>query len=469
MLDMKKKHGAEELRARDLFYALWIPDLFMRRVEEDAAWTLFCPADCPDLVDLHGDAFERRYLEYERGAPAGAAGATGGPARRVTMRAQELWFAVLDAQVETGTPYLLYKDACNAKSNHAHLGTIRSSNLCTEVIQYSSPDEIAVCNLASLSLPHFVASGDPASVGTFDFDAFHRVVRVVTRNLDRVIDRNAYVREEARRSNLRHRPMGLGVQGLADVLARLGLPFDSDGAKALNRDLFEALYFAALTESCALAEEYGPHPSYEGSPASKGLLQFDLWNVDVRDGRWPWAELRARIATHGLRNSLLVAPMPTASTAQILGNTECFEPPTSNLYARRVLSGEFAVGNKHLVRALEARGLWTEEVRTAIVAGNGSVQHVAAIPDELKALFKTAWELKMRTLIDLAADRAPFIDQSQSLNLFVAEPSHRKLSSMHFYAWRKGLKTGMYYLRTKPSADAVKVTVPVADCLVCSA
>ena len=475
VLDMKKNHGAEELRARDLFYALWIPDLFMRRVEEDAEWTLFCPSDCPDLVDLHGDAFERRYVEYERNAFAGATG--NDPVRHVTMRAQELWFAVLDAQVETGTPYLLYKDACNAKSNHAHLGTIRSSNLCTEIIQYSSPDEIAVCNLASLSLPHFVVSGDPASVGTsagtpcFDFDAFHRVVRVVTRNLDRVIDRNAYVREEARRSNMRHRPMGLGVQGFADVLARLGLPFDSGGAAALNRDLFEALYFAALTESCALAEEHGPHPSYKGSPVSKGLLQFDLWNVDVdeRGGRWPWAELRARIATHGVRNSLLVAPMPTASTAQILGNTECFEPPTSNLYARRVLSGEFAVVNKHLVRTLEAHGLWTEEVRTAIVAGNGSVQHVDAIPDDVKALFKTAWELKMRTLIDLAADRAPFIDQSQSLNLFVAEPSHRKLSSMHFYAWRKGLKTGMYYLRTKPSAGAVKVTVPVADCLMCSA
>ena len=444
-LDAKKNHGAEELRARDLFYAMWIPDLFMRRVEANAQWTLLCPSACPDLVDLWGDAFEARYEEYERTPGAAVA----------TVQAQELWFAILDAQIETGTPYLLYKDACNAKSNQKHLGTIRSSNLCTEIVQYSSADEVAVCNLASLALPRYVRDGE------FDHLALAEVTRVVTRNLNKVIDRNAYPIEEARRSNLRHRPLGLGVQGLADAFLLLGLPFDSPEARALNRDIFETLYYASLEASCDLAARDGPYETYAGSPASEGKLQFDLWGVAPAAGRWDWPALKARIAAHGLRNSLLVAPMPTASTAQILGNTECFEPITSNLYVRRVLAGEFAVVNKHLVRRLEDLGLWTEGVRQAIIAANGSVQGIAGIPDDVKRLFRTAWELSMRAVIDLAADRACFVDQSMSLNLFVAAPTHAKLTSMHFYAWKRGLKTGCYYLRTKPAADAVKVTVPV--------
>jgi ribonucleoside-diphosphate reductase alpha subunit len=451
-LDMKKNHGVEEMRARDLFYALWIPDIFMRRVETDAAWTLLCPSQCADLVDLHGAAFDARYEEYENDVKIS----------RTTLRAQEIWFAILDAQIETGTPFMLYKDACNAKSNQKHLGTIRSSNLCTEIVQFSSADEIAVCNLASISLPYCVADG------RFDFDALSRITRTITKNLNKVIDRNLYAREEARMSNLKHRPVGIGVQGLADVFALLDLPFDSAGAAELNRNLFETIYFAALDASCDLARLCGAHSSFEGSPASQGLLQFDLWNVDVGDARHDWSALKRRIAQFGLRNSLLVAPMPTASTAQILGNNECFEPFTSNIYVRRVLAGEFAVINKHLVRRLESVGLWNEAVRLAIIAGNGSIQHIPEVPDNLKALFKTAWELSMRTLIDLAADRAPFVDQSQSLNLFMAAPTHSKLSSMHFHAWKRGLKTGMYYLRTKPAADPVKVTVPV-ECLSCSA
>ena len=467
-LDMKKNHGAEELRARDLFYALWIPDLFMQRVEEDGMWTLFCPSRCPDLIDLHGRAFEERYEAYER--------AEGVPLR--TMRAQELWFAILDAQIETGTPYMLYKDACNAKSNQRHLGTIRSSNLCTEVVQYSSPEEIAVCNLASLSLPFFVVR-DEDGAARFDFALLERVTRVVTRNLNRVIDRNRYARPEARASNLRHRPLGIGVQGLADVFVLLDLAFEDPAACRLNEDIFEALYLAATDASCALAAADGPHPSHAGSPAAGGALQFDLWGTTPRRAA-EWAALKERIARHGLRNSLLVAPMPTASTAQILGNNECFEPFTSNLYVRRVLAGEFAVVNRHLVARLEGLGLWTEAVRQAIVAANGSVQGIDAIPEPVRRLFRTAWEMSMRALLDMAAARGPYIDQSQSLNLFVAEPSHKKLSSMHFYGWKRGLKTGMYYLRTRAAAEAVKVTVPVAaragshaapeqDCEACSA
>lgn len=465
-LEMKKNHGAEELRARDLFYALWIPDLFMRRVEADAEWTLLCPSKCPDLVDLHGAAFDAAYAAYEAtpGVPV------------ATVKAQELWFAILDAQIETGTPFMLYKDACNLKTNQQNLGTIRSSNLCTEIVQYSSRDEIAVCNLASLSLPAFVAGG------AFDHAALAHATRVLTRNLNRVIDRNAYPRPEARASNLRHRPIGLGVQGLADVFAVLGLAYDGPEAKALNRAIFETIYHASLDASCALAAADGAYASYAGSPASRGLLQYDLWGATRAveeaggSGRWDWKALKARIAAHGLRNSLLVAPMPTASTAQILGNTEAFEPFTSNIYVRRVLAGEFALVNKHLVRDLEARGLWTESLRHRLIAANGSVQGLDEVPAELKARYKTAWEMSMRTLIDLAADRGVFVDQSQSLNLFVAAPTHQKLSSMHFYGWKKGLKTGMYYLRTKAAADAVKVTVPVAlcrrdapDCEACSA
>ena len=468
-LDMKKNHGAEELRARDLFYGLWIPDLFMRRVEAGAAWTLFCPSRCPDLVDLHGAAFDARYEEYERAEGVAAA----------TVPAQELWFAILDAQIETGTPYLLYKDACNAKSNQQHLGTIRSSNLCTEVVQFSSADEIAVCNLGSLALPSFLVAGGGFDQLAFDHEALAHATRVLTRNLNRVIDRNHYAREEARRSNMRHRPIGIGVQGLADVFARLELPFDGEAARALNRDIFETIYHASLDASCALARADGPHESFAGSPASRGLLQYDLWGataaVEREGARWDWSGLKARIAQHGLRNSLLVAPMPTASTAQILGNNECFEPFTSNLYVRRVLAGEFVLVNKHLVRALEALGLWNEPVRQKIMAHNGSVRDIGEIPEAVRAVYKTAWEMSMRALIDLAADRALFVDQSQSMNLFVAEPTHQRLTSMHFYAWKKGLKTGCYYLRTRAAAEAVKVTVPVAcrrddpACEACSA
>ena len=468
-LDMKKNHGMDELRARDLFYALWIPDLFMKRVEANAEWTLFCPSKCPDLVDLVGEAFEARYAEYEA-AGVGVA----------TLKAQELWFAILDAQIETGTPYMLYKDACNRKSNQQNLGTIRSSNLCTEIVQYSSADEVAVCNLASIALPRFVVAHDQEGGVTewwFDHVALAAAVRVVTRNLNKVIDRNAYPLEETRRSNLRHRPVGMGVQGLADVFMMLDLPFDSDEARDLNRDIFETIYYAAVDASCDLAERDGAYESYAGSPAAQGKLQFDLWGVDPADGgvKWDWSALKTRVAAHGLRNSLLVAPMPTASTAQILGNVEAFEPITSNLYVRRVLSGEFVVINKHLVKTLESLGMWTEDVRLAIIAGNGSVQHVPGIPDHVKKVYKTAWEMSMRTLLTLSADRGPYVDQSQSLNLFVAAPTHAKLSSMHFYGWKQGLKTGMYYLRTKPAADAVKVTVPVevteshAECLSCSA
>ncbi len=489
-LDMKKNHGADELRARDLFYALWVPDLFMRRVQEAGKWTLFCPSKCGDLVDLHGEDFDRKYEEYEWTPGVAVA----------TVEAQELWFAILDSQVETGTPYMLYKDACNRKSNQKHLGTIRSSNLCTEIVQFSSADEIAVCNLASIALPKFVrekqegADAAPRvgermyAHGSFDFGRLHEVVRILVRNLNRVIDINEYAREEARRSNLRHRPMGLGVQGLADTFAMLDYSFDSDEARALNKDIFEAIYFAALSASCEAAEREGAYETYAGSPASQGILQFDMWGVEVTDERWDWSGLRARIQKHGLRNSLLVAPMPTASTAQILGNNECFEPFTSNVYVRRVLAGQFPLVNRHLVRDLEKMGLWTEEVRQLIIAGSGSVQHVPCIPDRLKDKYKTVWEMSMRVLIDMSADRGAFIDQSQSLNLFVAEPNHTKLSSMHFHSWKKGLKTGMYYLRTKPAVDAVKVAVPVEvvqaadrqkeeracrrdepDCLACSA
>jgi len=467
-LDMKKNHGAEELRARDLFYALWIPDLFMRRVQEDGAWSLVCPSRCADLVDLYGDAFDTAYTEYERTAGCVVA----------TVRAQELWFAILDAQVETGTPFMLYKDACNRKSNQQNLGTIRSSNLCTEIVQYSAPDEIAVCNLASIALPTFVDDG------SFSFARLREVVKIVTRNLNRVIDRNMYACEEARASNLRHRPIGIGVQGLADVFATLSLPFDAPAARALNRDIFETIYFGALEASCELAEAHGPYDTYEGSPMSRGLLQMDLWGdaAPAPSGRWQWSDLRERIRAHGVRNSLLVAPMPTASTAQILGNNECFEPFTSNTFVRRVLSGEFAVINKHLVRDLSRLGLWNEEMRQHIVASNGSVQGIPSVPTHLREVYRTVWELSMRAIIDMAADRAPYVDQSMSMNLFMDNPTHERLTSMHFYAWSKGLKTGMYYLRTRASADAIKVTLSPEtveaaacrrdnpqDCLMCSA
>ena len=463
-LDLKKPHGADEMRARDLFYALWIPDLFMRRVETGNEWTLLCPSDCPDLVDLYGEAFEKRYEEYE--------GRNDVRKRRIPAR--ELWNAILDSQIETGTPYMLYKDAANRCSNQKNLGTIRSSNLCTEIMEVSTDKEVAVCNLASIALPRFVKV-EPGKMGDdvpdFDFDELYRITRIVTRNLNRVIDRNLYPLEEAKTSNLKHRPVGIGVQGLADTFVRLNLPFEGAEARVYNRDIFETIYFAALTESCQLAKEEGAYESFVGSPASEGKLQFDLWeecgkvNVEelLKHSRWDWKTLREEIRTYGLRNSLLVAPMPTASTAQILGNTECFEPITSLVYVRRVLAGEFPVLNAMLVERLEKLGLWNEVMRMAIVAANGSIQGIPGIPDDVKMIFKTAWEMSQRSILDLAADRGPFVDQSQSTNVFMAEATHSKLSSMHFYGWKKGLKTGMYYLRSKPAANATQVTVPVAD------
>jgi ribonucleoside-diphosphate reductase alpha subunit len=440
-LELKKNHGKEEARARDLFYALWIPDLFMKRVEANSTWSLMCPNECPGLVDSWGDDFDSTYLRYEADGKA-----------RQTVQAQQLWFSILDSQIETGTPYILYKDAANRKSNQQNLGTIRCSNLCTEIIEYTSPDEVAVCNLASIALPRFI------SAGAFDHQKLHEITYTVTRNLNRVIDNNYYPVHEARVSNLKHRPIGLGVQGLADAFIHLRMPFDSEAARVLNKDIFETMYHAALCCSCDLARDEGPYESYIGSPVSKGVLQFDMWGVSPSD-RWNWSALRTKIQTYGVRNSLLLAPMPTASTAQILGNNECFEPYTSNLYSRRVLAGEFAVVNQHLLRDLMERGLWTEEIRNQIIAHNGSVQHIPEVPNDLKALYRTCWEMKMRSLIDMAADRGAFIDQSQSFNVFMTEPNYAKLSSMHFYGWKKGLKTGMYYLRTRAAADAIKFTV----------
>ena len=458
-LDLKKNHGKEEARARDLFYALWIPDLFMRRVQEGGEWSFFCPDEAPGLLDCHGEEFEKLYERYE----------AEGRARR-SVPAQQLWMKIVESQMETGTPYMLFKDAANRKSNQRHLGTIRGSNLCTEIMEYTSKDEVAVCNLASIALPRFVrkgaeASGEASGVASgdvselFDLEKLREVTKFVARSLDRVISETHYPLPEARNSNMRHRPVGIGVQGLADVFAMLRLPFESEEARALNRDIFEAIYFGALEASCDLAAELGAHESYPGSPASQGELQFDMWGVTPSD-RWDWAGLRAKIAQHGLRNSLLVAPMPTASTAQILGNNECFEPMTSNLYARRTLAGEFFMLNPHLQRELQSLGLWSREVRDAIIAAGGSVQGLTQLPEHLREVFKTAWEVKMRSLIDLAADRGAFIDQSQSLNLFLAEPSFAQVSSMHFYAWQKGLKTGMYYLRTQPATEAIKFTLP---------
>lgn len=440
-LELRKNHGKEELRARDLFYALWIPDLFMQRVEEEGEWALFCPHDAPGLADCWGPEFEALYTRYEK----------EGRARQV-MKARELWTQILDAQIETGNPYMLYKDACNGKSNQQNLGTIQSSNLCTEIIEYTAPDEVAVCNLASLALPKYVIDGQ------FDHQKLFEVTRVVTRNLNRIIDRNHYPVPEAEHSNLRHRPIGLGVQGLADVFMLLRMPFESAEARQLNRDIFETLYFAACSASMELAQVEGPYSTFTGSPASQGKLQFDLWGVTPSD-RWDWSALRAGIQQHGLRNSLLVAPMPTASTAQILGNNECFEPYTSNLYTRRVLSGEFIVVNNHLLRDLVKLGIWNESLKNKLIAANGSVQGIPEIPADIQELYKTAWEIKQRTLLDMAADRGAFICQSQSLNIFMPNPTHAKLTSMHFYGWKSGLKTGMYYLRSKAAAEATKFTV----------
>ena len=448
-LDLRKNTGVEEHRARDLFYALWIPDLFMERVEADGEWTLMCPHECPGLVESHGAEFRERYEQHE----------LEGRGKR-TVRARELWNAILVAQMETGMPYMLYKDACNRKSNHQHLGTLQSSNLCTEIVQYTAPDEVAVCNLASVALPRFVTGlGKAKKERGFDFEKLRQVVGVVTRNLNRVIDVNFYPLPEARRSNLRHRPMGIGVQGLADVFMLLGYPYEGAEAQQLNREIFETLYFAALEASCALAATEGAYPSYEGSPVSQGTLHFDHDKVDVSSSRWGWAELRAKIRRHGLRNSLLVAPMPTASTSQILGNNESFEPYTSNLYVRRTLAGEFVCINKHLAEDLRREGLWSTALKDEIVRARGSVQELAGVSPEMKKLYKTAWEIKQKAVLQQAIDRAPFIDQSQSLNLNLAQQSPKVLSSMHFFAWKGGLKTGMYYLRTKPASDATQVTV----------
>lgn len=441
-LDLRKNTGKEEQRARDMFYALWIPDLFMKRVEADGDWSLMCPHECPGLADCWGEEFERLYEGYER----------EGRARR-TIKAQKLWAAIIEAQIETGTPYMLYKDACNSKSNQQNLGTIRSSNLCTEIIEFTSKDEVAVCNLASIALPYFVRDDK-----TFDFDKLKRVTEVVTRNLNKIIDINFYAMEEMRRSNMRHRPIGIGVQGLADVFIAMRLPFDCDEARELNRDIFETIYFGACDASCKLAAQQGPYETFVGSPASQGKLQYDLWGVKP-SARWDWAELKSRIAQHGLRNSLLLAPMPTASTSQILGYNECFEPYTSNIYTRRVLAGEFQVVNSHLMKDLSELGLWNDAVKNRIIADRGSVQRVPQIPDKLKAIYRTVWEISQRSIIDMAADRGAFIDQSMSLNIHIAEPTYAKLTSMHFYGWKKGLKTGMYYLRTRPAADAIQFTV----------
>lgn len=458
-LELRKNHGKEEARARDLFYALWIPDLFMKRVEAGGEWSMFCPNEAPGLADCWGEEFEAKYEKYEREGRA-----------RKTIKAQQLWFAILEAQVETGNPFMLYKDSCNRKSNQQNLGTIKCSNLCTEIVEYTAPDETAVCNLASIALPRFVRERNPTGregrkiIGSmdaanryFDFEKLAEVATVITRNLNKIIDINYYPVETAKNSNMRHRPIGLGVQGLADAFILLGLPFDSEEAKQLNKEIFETIYYAALRTSCSLAKVEGVYSSYEGSPVSKGILQPDMWGVTPSD-RWDWQALRAEIAANGVRNSLLVAPMPTASTSQILGNNEAFEPYTSNIYVRRVLSGEFTVVNQHLLSDLTRMGLWDSDMKNELVASNGSVVDLD-IPDDLKALYKTVWEIKQRVLVDMAADRGAFIDQSQSFNVHMSDPNFGKLTSLHFYAWKAGLKTGMYYLRTRAAADAIKFTV----------
>jgi ribonucleoside-diphosphate reductase alpha chain len=443
-LELKKNHGKEEMRARDLFYAMWTPDLFMKRVEQDAEWTLMCPNECPNLYDVHGEEFDELYLKYE----------SEGKGRK-TIKARDLWEKILESQIETGTPYMLYKDAANRKSNQKNLGTIRSSNLCTEIMEYTSADEIAVCNLASIALPMFVKDGK------FDHQSLFDVTVRVTKNLNRVIDRNYYPVKEAENSNFRHRPVGLGVQGLADTFIMLRLPFTSEKAKELNQDIFETLYFAAVTASTEEAKKDGPYETYKGSPMSKGEFQHNLWGIKDEElsGRWDWASLRKTVKKQGVRNSLLVAPMPTASTSQILGNNECFEPYTSNIYTRRVLSGEFIVVNKHLLEDLVERGLWNEDMKQELMRNNGSIQNIEGIPEDIKELYRTVWEMSMKDIIDMSRHRGYFIDQSQSLNLFMEGATMAKLTSMHFYGWKSGLKTGMYYLRTKSAVDAIKFTL----------
>ena len=447
-LDLKKNHGKEEMRARDLFYAMWLPDLFMKRVEKNAKWTLMCQNECPGLYDCHGDEFDKLYLKYEKQSKG-----------RKTIKARELWEKILESQIETGTPYMLYKDSANRKSNQKNLGTIRSSNLCTEILEYTSKDEIAVCNLASIALPMFVEKGE------FNHQKLYDVTIRVTKNLNKVIDRNYYPVKEAENSNFRHRPIGIGVQGLADAFIKLRMPFTSEKAKELNQDIFETLYFAALNASVEESKKDGPYKTYKGSPISKGEFQHNMWGVEDKElsGRWNWGKLRKDVLKHGVRNSLLVAPMPTASTSQILGNNECFEPYTSNLYTRRVLSGEFIIVNKHLLKDLVELGLWNEDMKQELMRSNGSIQDIKQIPDELKELYRTVWEMSMKDIIDMARHRGYFIDQSQSLNLFMEGATMSKLTSMHFYAWKSGLKTGMYYLRTKSAIDPIKFTLEKKD------
>ena len=441
-LDLKKNHGKEEQRARDLFFALWIPDLFMQRVKENGEWTLMCPHECPGLSDVHSAEFVALYTKYEQEGKG-----------RKTIKAQDLWFKILESQIETGTPYMLYKDAANSKSNQQNLGTIKSSNLCTEIIEYTAPDEIAVCNLASLALPKYVTEEK-----TFDHDKLFEVTYQATLNLNKIIDENFYPVEAAKNSNLRHRPIGLGVQGLADTYILMGFPFESDDAKKLNKEIFETIYYASMTASKDLSKELGPYSTYEGSPVSKGIFQPDMWGV-TPSTRWEWSVLKEEVLKYGVRNSLLLAPMPTASTAQILGNNECFEPYTSNIYTRRVLSGEFIIVNKHLLKDLVKAGLWNKDMRQKIMTANGSVQNIKEVPQNLKALYKTAWEISQKVIIEQSADRGAYICQSQSLNIFMENANFGKLTSMHFYGWEKGLKTGMYYLRTKAATDAIKFTV----------
>ena len=442
-LQLKKNHGKEELRARDLFYAMWIPDLFMKRVESNSDWSLFSPDEAKDLHESYGEEFEKLYEKYENEGTA-----------RKTVKAQDLWFEILESQIETGNPYILYKDACNIKSNQKNLGTIKSSNLCTEIVEYTSPDEVAVCNLASIALNKFVKDDL-----TYDHEKLYEITKVITRNLNKVIDVNYYPVEEARNSNMRHRPIGIGVQGLADTFILMRQAFDSPEAKKLNEEIFETIYFGAMEASMEIAKEEGPYKTYEGSPVSKGIFQFDMWGVTPTSKRWDWTKLKREVKKNGVRNSLLLAPMPTASTSQILGNNECFEPYTSNIYTRRVLSGEFIVVNKHLLKDLIKLKLWNDSLKDKLMEANGSVQGISEIPDDIKLLYRTVWEVSQKSIIDMAADRGAYICQSQSMNIHMQDANFGKLTSMHFHAWKKGLKTGLYYLRTKAAADAIKFTI----------
>tara|TARA_Y100000768_G_scaffold111461_1_gene82079 strand:- start:1695 stop:4049 length:2355 start_codon:yes stop_codon:yes gene_type:complete len=442
-LQLKKNHGKEELRARDLFYAMWIPDLFMKRVESNEDWSLFSPDEAKNLHETYGEEFEKLYEKFEKEGKA-----------RKTVKAQDLWFEILEAQIETGNPYILYKDAANKKSNQKNLGTIKSSNLCTEIIEYTSPDEVAVCNLASIALNKFVKEDL-----TYDHQKLYEITKVITRNLNKVIDVNYYPVEEAKNSNLRHRPIGIGVQGLADTFILMRQSFDSPEAKQLNAEIFETIYFAAMESSMEIAQKEGPYKTYEGSPVSKGIFQFDMWGVVPSSKRWDWTKLKREVKKHGVRNSLLLAPMPTASTSQILGNNECFEPYTSNIYTRRVLSGEFIVVNKHLLKDLIKLNLWNENMKDRLMESNGSIQGFEEIPEDIKQLYRTVWEVSQKSIIDMAADRGAYICQSQSMNIHMQDANFGKLTSMHFHAWKKGLKTGLYYLRTKAAADAIKFTI----------